>query len=224
VSLHDQEWGDGHRDRVTVYTQATHRYKSQGEYTITIRGIIVGWRFGEIDSFVDRSGGCRNNLLNIAQWGCLRLGNKGAYFAGCEKFRCNAKDALDLKDTTNLASMFRGASSFTSDLSAWQTGQVTDMSGMFYDASSFTSDLSAWQTGQVTNMSYMFFGACSFDGDVSCWGDHPEVARFLFSDSDYELRLLERKANAPRFQARALKNRNLMRNSIRLRQVLCVCI
>jgi surface protein len=70
---------------------------------------------------IDRSGGCRNNLLNIAQWGCLRLGNKGAYFAGC-----NAEDALDLKDTTNLASMFYGAS-FTSDLSAWQTGQVTDI-------------------------------------------------------------------------------------------------
>jgi len=42
----------------------------------------------------------------------------------------------------------------------------------------------------------------------------------LFSDSDYELRLLERKANAPRFQARAQKNRNLMRNSVRLRQVI----
>ena len=70
----------------------------------------------------------------------------------------------------------------------------------------------------------MFCGACSFEGDVSCWGNHPEVARFLFSDSDYELRLLEREANAPCFQARAQKNRNLMRNSIRLRQVLCVCM
>ena len=247
MSLHDQEWGDGHRDRVTVYTQATHRYKSQGEYTITIRGIIVGWRFGEIDSFVDRSGGCRNNLLNIAQWGCLRLGNKGAYFAGCEKFRCNAKDALDLKDTTNLASMFYRASSFTSDLSAWQTGQVTDMSSMFYGASSFTSDLSAWQTGRVTNMSYMFsgassftsdlsawqtgqvtdmscmfYGATSFDGDISCWG-HFVNGRVSF-DSGYESRLLERKANDPNFQARAQRNRNLLRLSVRLRQVLCVCM
>ncbi len=51
-----------------------------------------------------------------------------------------------------------------------------------------------------------------------------EVARDLFSDSDYMSRLLERKANAPRFQARAQENRNLMRNSIRLRQVLCVCM
>lgn len=192
MSLHDQEWGDGHRDRVTVYTQATHRYKSQGEYTITIRGIIVGWRFGEIDSHVDRSGGCRNNLLNIAQWGCLRLGNKGAYFAGCEKFRCNAKDALDLKDTTNLASMF-------------------------YRASSFTSDLSAWQTGQVTDMSCMFYGATSFDGDISCWG-HYVHGRVSF-DSDYESRLLERKANDPKFQARAQRNRNLLRLSVRFREV-----
>jgi surface protein len=125
--------GNGHRDRVTVYiyTQGTHSYTSHAEYPITIRGIIVGWRFGEKDSDVDRSGGCRNNLQNIAQWGCLRLDNKGAYFGRCEKFRCNAKDAPDLKDTTNLASMFFRASFFTSDLSAWQTGQVTNMSEMF---------------------------------------------------------------------------------------------
>ena len=168
-------------------------------YTVTIQGLIVGWRFGDSRSDVDRSGGCRNNLLTITQWGCLQIGNKGAYFKGCKQVKCAARDALDLKETTNLESMF-------------------------YGASSFTSDLSAWQTGQVTNMRDMFCGACSFEGDVSCWGNHPEVARFLFSDSDYELRLLERKANAPRFQARAQKNRNLMRNSVRLRQVLCVCM
>jgi surface protein len=120
--------------------------------------------------------------------------------------------------------MFCGASSFTSDLSAWQTGQVTDMNAMFCGASSFTSDLSAWQTGQVTDMSRMFRGACLFDGDVSCWGDRPEVVSVLFFDSDYMSRFLERKANAQHFQARAQKNRNLLRNSVRLRQVLCVCM
>jgi surface protein len=61
------------------------------------------------------------------------------------------------------------------------------MSGMFCGASSFTSDLSAWQTGQVTNMSGMFCGASSFDGDVSCWGHHSEVV-ILFSDSHYKSR------------------------------------
>jgi surface protein len=40
----------------------------------------------------------------------------------------------------------------------WQTGQVTNTSYMFHEASSFTSDLSAWQT-EVTDMSYMFCDA-----------------------------------------------------------------
>jgi surface protein len=140
-------------------------------YTVTIQGLIVGWRFriGESHSDVDRSGGCRNNLLTITQWGCLQLGNRGAYFKGCKRVRCAARDALDLKETTNLESMFFGTSSFTSDLSAWQTGQVTNMSRMFAFASSFTSDLSAWQTGQVTDMCRMFFGASSFTSDLSAW-------------------------------------------------------
>eukprot|EP00212_Chloropicon_laureae_P003770 CAMPEP_0197485162 /NCGR_PEP_ID=MMETSP1311-20131121/160_1 /TAXON_ID=464262 /ORGANISM="Genus nov. species nov., Strain RCC856" /LENGTH=47 /DNA_ID= /DNA_START= /DNA_END= /DNA_ORIENTATION= len=44
--------------------------------------------------------------------------------------------------------MFSGMSSFTSDLSKWQTGNVTNMSYMFFRATSFTSDLSKWQTGK----------------------------------------------------------------------------
>ena len=48
--------------------------------------------------------------------------------------------------------MFDGATSFTSDLSGWQVGQVTNMDYMFKDAASFTSDLSRWQVGQVTTM------------------------------------------------------------------------
>ena len=190
-------------------------------YTVTIQGLIVGWRFGDSRSDVDRSGGCRNNLLTITQWGCLQIGNKGAYFKGCKQVKCAARDALDLKETTNLESMFYGASSFTSDLSAWQTGQVTNMSGMFAYASSFTSDLSAWQTGQVTDMRWMFDGATSFDGDISCWG-HFVDGRVSF-DSDYESRLLERKANDPKFQARAQRNRNLLRLSVRFREVF-VCV
>merc|ERR1712176_1574007 len=59
----------------------------------------------------------------------------------------------------NMNGMFKGASSFNSDLSKWQTGNVTDMCGMFGDATAFTSDLSKWQTGNVTNMKGMFYGA-----------------------------------------------------------------
>jgi hypothetical protein len=41
--------------------------------------------------------------------------------------------------------------------------------------------------------------------------------------SDYESRLLERKANDPNFQARAQRNRNLLRLSVRFREVF-VCV
>jgi surface protein len=92
---------------------------------------------------------------------------------------------------------------------------------MFCGASSFASDLSAWQTGQVTDMSGMFNGATSFDGDISCWG-HYVHGRVSF-DSDYESRLLERKANDLNFQARAQRNRNLLRLSVRFREVF-VCV
>jgi surface protein len=57
--------------------------------------------------------------------------------------------------------MFNGASSFTSDLSKWQIGNVTSMFWMFNGASSFTSDLSNWQTGNVRDMSRMFEFALS---------------------------------------------------------------
>ena len=57
-----------------------------------------------------------------------------------------------------MESMFTGATSFSSDLSAWQVGQVTNMANMFKGARSFSSDLSAWQVGQVTRMNGMFWG------------------------------------------------------------------
>jgi len=42
--------------------------------------------------------------------------------------------------------MFFNASSFTSDLSEWQTGNVTNMDRMFEDADSMYSNLPDWYT------------------------------------------------------------------------------
>ena len=55
-----------------------------------------------------------------------------------------------------MGSMFKGASSFTSDLSKWQVGKVTNMNAMFEYADKFDSDLSQWQVGKVTSMAYIF--------------------------------------------------------------------
>jgi surface protein len=52
--------------------------------------------------------------------------------------------------------MFYNATSFNSDLSAWDTSGVTNMWGMFGGASSFDRSLAAWDVSNVTNMQWMF--------------------------------------------------------------------
>ena len=45
----DVYWGDGTNNTITSWNQAqvTHTYDSQGEYTINIKGTIVGWSFND---------------------------------------------------------------------------------------------------------------------------------------------------------------------------------
>ena len=65
---------------------------------------------------------------------------------------------LDTRGTTNMARMFRGASSLTDlDLSTFDTTGVTDMSWMFFGASGLESlDVTNFATNDVTNMALMF--------------------------------------------------------------------
>ena len=65
---------------------------------------------------------------------------------------------LDTSQTTNMARMFRGASSLTDlDLSSFDTTNVTDMSWMFFGASGLEFlDVTNFATNDVTNMALMF--------------------------------------------------------------------
>jgi len=76
--------------------------------------------------------------------------------------------AWDTSQVTDMALLFRGASSFNGDISQWNTGKVTTMLSMFYEATAFNRDL-AWDTSQVTDMALLFRGASSFNGDISQW-------------------------------------------------------
>ena len=75
------DWGDGSSDTITSWNQAevTHTYAFSGTYTVKISGTIEGFRFN--------NGGDRTKIIDISQWGILKLGNNGTYFSGCSQFR-----------------------------------------------------------------------------------------------------------------------------------------
>jgi uncharacterized protein (TIGR02145 family) len=77
--------------------------------------------------------------------------------------------AWDVSSVTNMYAVFAYASSFNSDLSSWDVSSVTNMNQMFRDTFSFNSDLSAWDVSGVTSMNQMFDGASSFNSDLSAW-------------------------------------------------------
>jgi surface protein len=155
------EWGDGTSETITSSTQGLHTYATAGVYNVTITGTLVGWRF--ID------GGDRLKLLDVMQWGTMRLGNNGGYFYGASNMVMSAVDTPDLTGTTNLESMFSGASSFNQPIGGWDVSSVTKMGAMFYGASSFNQPIGGWTLWRVTSMANMFGGASSFNQDISEW-------------------------------------------------------
>ena len=157
------DWGDGTNDTITRWDQpeVNHTYGTSGVYRIIINGEIEGFRF-------DGSGD-RNKIIDIINWGSLRLGNNGGYFWGCSNLDVSATDVLNLSGVTDMSGMFRDAHSFNGDLSSWDVSSVTDMSGMFRDAHSFNGDLSSWNVSSVTDMKGMFQDAYSFNGNLSSW-------------------------------------------------------
>jgi surface protein len=167
------QWGDGTSATITSSTQGLRTYATAGVYTVTITGTLVGWRFN--------NGGDRLKLLDVMQWGTMRLGNNGLYFHGVSNMVMSAVDTPDLTGTTNMLLMF-ALSSFNQPIDKWDVSSVTNMEDMFYYASSFNQPIGGWDVSSVTNMESMFYGASSFKQDISRWC----VSRFRFRPHDFD--------------------------------------
>jgi len=156
-------WGDGNQDTITSYYQPerTHSYASDGNYTITIAGLINGWSTNGTD--------IANKILDIKNWGSLQVGSAGGQFAGCYNMIVTATDVLDVSGVTNMSNMFSGAHLFNANLAAWDVSNVTTMAGMFGNAMQFNADLSGWNVSNVTSMNSMFSGASAFNADLGNW-------------------------------------------------------
>ena len=159
------EWGDGKSNRITHSTQAeaTHVYDAAGEYEVRMCGLIEGISFKHARRSTD-------NIVNISQWGDVKLGTDGNQFRDCRFLRVSATDAPNLNNVTSMAHMFQRARSLVNcDFSNWNTGNVTNMANMFYDAEVFNADVSRFDTSAVTDMQRMFLRAKAFNGDLSRW-------------------------------------------------------
>ena len=164
-------WGDGKTERITRHNQAgiKHTYAARGEYEVTITGICEGFGFEyDFDSFTS-VGDCAK-LLDVSQWGSVKLHNGGFQFANCTNLSgFSASDIPDLSSVTDTRRMFEDAVSFNQGIGSWDVSSVTDMSGMFLGASAFNQDIGSWDVSSVTDMQDMFRGAHSFNQDIGSW-------------------------------------------------------
>ncbi len=125
--------GDGTHYRITQWNQSEvmHSYPHEGEYKIRIKGDIIGFRFSD--------SGDKNKIIDIKNWGSLRLGGYRGYFQGCSNLDVSATDVLNLTGTTDMGSMFDGATSFNGDISLWNTNRVIDCGNFSRGASAWNS-------------------------------------------------------------------------------------
>jgi surface protein len=159
------QWGDGKSNNITTWNDAniSHTYATAGTYTVTITGIISGFRFS--------NAGDVKKLINISSFGPIKLGNHGEYFYGASNLTITATDPLDLTGTTDLHAAFSGCSSLTTapSMTSWQMGNVTNMREMFYKASAFNQPIGNWNTSNVLDMSAMFLGTSAFNQAIGSW-------------------------------------------------------
>ena len=177
------DWGDG-TTSINTYANRAHTYTTPGNYTITISGTLIGWSF-----LVNPIS--KNNISEILQWGCLRLGNSLGYFYLCINLSLsNVSDVLNLTGTNDLSYMFTSCQSLTNipNINSWDTSNVVNMAGMFNDCSNFDDNIGSWDVSNVTDMQQMFESNYAFNNggspSISNWNTISVTNMFeMFFDS-----------------------------------------
>ena len=154
------EWGDG-----TTTTQTapfTKTYATAGDYHIKVK--ITASR--EVTNFRFVGGGDRLKLIDIKNWGWVRLQN-GSNFSGCSNL-----EKITAKDTptglTNMGAFFQSCSKLNQiDNFNWDTSLVITMRLMFWGCTLFNQPVNQLNTSNVTNMESMFDNARGFNQPVN---------------------------------------------------------
>jgi surface protein len=179
------DWGDGNSDSITSWNQAetTHTYASSGTYTITILGKLSGFSFG--------NSGDRLKILDIQNWGSIKVGSGGSRFFGCGNLNISATDQIDLSGVTNCSGFFRDCTSLTynSSINNWDVSSVTNFNSFFNTASLFNQNIGNWNMSSATNISSMFFNALAFNNggssDINNWDVSNVVTFSVFNGGTF---------------------------------------
>ena len=153
-------WGDNTSSSISssLQPEITHSYATAGTYNVTMSGYINGFRFV--------NGRDRRKIINISQWGGLKISSQGSQFFGCDALTLNNisdtpnlyTKGIDFVNSASISAMFRSCSLLTtiSRLDQWDTSQVHGIQQTFYQANRFNQNIGNWNTSNVTNMANLF--------------------------------------------------------------------
>ncbi|MBN1648773.1 MAG: BspA family leucine-rich repeat surface protein [Spirochaetales bacterium] len=175
------DWGDG---TVEEYTSrgVSHTYANVDTYTVTITGICEGFGFS---AALEDNG---DNLVDISQWGSVKIHNNGQVFRDCDNLTgFSATDEPDLTGITNFSGMFEDAANFNGDISGWDVSDATDMSYMFCFANVFNQDIGGWDVSNVSDMRSMFYFAYDYNQDMGEWNvsNVTDMSHMFSNDLDF---------------------------------------
>ena len=118
----------------------------------------------------------KDKILSIENWGDIAWADMSYAFYECVNLTCNAVDAPDFTNVSDLTSMFDGCSNLNSDFNHWDVSTIDKMSSMFSGATVFNGNISDWDVSNVSMMDWMFVNTDAFNQDISGW-DVSEVLR-----------------------------------------------
>lgn len=173
-------WGDGQESIVAAYdlVSASHTYEHAGDYTVTVWGVIDGFNFSKTSQSASQ-------IIDIVNWGQVKLGNDGGYFRKCTILQITAKDAPDFSETTSLMAIFREATSFNSNINHWDVSGITSLQDAFYKATNFDKPLDQWDVSKVQSFETMFRES-AFNQNISTWNmSNALTLKNMFRDSPF---------------------------------------
>jgi gliding motility-associated-like protein len=159
------DWGDGspiqNFSNILTTQQIEHTYSESGTYTVRISGDFPRIYFD--------GGGDAQKLISILNWGEIAWESMLSAFEGCSNLIIEAADTPDLSNVTNLAEMFKGATSINNGLENWDVSNVEEMTSLFNGATSFNGDISGWNVQNVNSFNEMFLDAITFNKNIGGW-------------------------------------------------------